>query len=84
MDYMDFRRRLVKDAAFRAKFDGCETLEALIEAAAREGYSFTAEDVRNNTELLPEEVATVAGGFHDFELKTVSAFDMEAKIVRRK
>ena len=62
MNYMDFRKKLAGDAAFRAKFDGCKTLEALIEAAAREGYSFTADEVRNNTELLPEELTTAAGG----------------------
>ena len=72
MDYMDFRRRLAKDAAFRAKFDNCETLDALIEAAAREGYGFTAEEVRNNTKLLPEELATAAGG--NFCLNTANAF----------
>ena len=64
MNYMDFRKRVAGDAAFRAKFDGCKTLEALIEAAAREGYSFTADEVRNNTELLPEELTTAAGGIN--------------------
>ena len=73
MDYMDFRRRLVKDAAFRAKFDNCETLDALIEAAAREGYVFAAEEVRNNTKLLPEELATAAGG-GNFGLNAANAF----------
>lgn len=76
MNYMDFRKRLVQDAAFRAKFDGCETLDALIEAAAREGYTFTAEEVRNDTELLPEELTTAAGG-----LNVANAFNPERKIV---
>lgn len=76
MNYMDFRKKLAQDAAFRAKFDGCKTLEALIEAAAREGYSFTAEEVRNDTELLPEELTTAAGG-----LNVANAFNPERKIV---
>ena len=76
MNYMDFRKKLAQDAAFRAKFDGCKTLEALIEAAAREGYSFTAEEVRNDTELLPEELTTAAGGFN-----VANAFNPERKIV---
>ncbi len=76
MNYMDFRKRVAGDAAFRAKFDGCKTLEALIEAAAREGYSFTADEVRNNTELLPEELTTAAGG-----INVANAFNPGRKIV---
>jgi len=76
VNYMDFRKRMAGDAAFRAKFDGCETLDALIEAAAKEGYTFTAEEVRNNTELLPEELTTAAGG-----LNVADAFKSERKIV---
>lgn len=76
MNYMDFREKLAQDAAFRAKFDGCETLDALIEAAAKEGYTFTAEEVRNNTELLPEELTTMAGG-----INAANAFNPERKIV---
>ena len=76
MNYMDFRKRVAGDAAFRAKFDGCKTLEALIEAAAREGYSFTVDEVRNNTELLPEELMTAAGG-----INVAKAFNPDRKIV---
>ncbi|MBQ3478429.1 MAG: Nif11-like leader peptide family RiPP precursor [Clostridia bacterium] len=76
MNYVDFRKRLAGDAAFRAKFEGCETLDALIEAAAKEGYTFTAEEVRNNTELLPEELMTAAGG-----INVANAFNPERKIV---
>ena len=76
MNYMDFRKKLAQDAAFRAKFDGCETLDALIEAAAKEGYTFTTEEVRNNTELLPEELTTAAGG-----LNVANAFNPERKII---
>ena len=76
MNYMDFREKLAQDAAFRAKFDGCETLDALIEAAAKEGYTFTAEEVRSNTELLPEELTTMAGG-----INADKAFNPEHKIV---
>ena len=64
MNYREYRKKLAQDAAFRAKFDGCKTLEALIEAATKEGYTFTAEEVRNNTELLPEELTTAAGGIN--------------------
>ena len=76
MNYMDFREKLAQDAVFRAKFDGCETLDALIEAAAKEGYTFTAEEVRNNTEFLPEELTTAVGG-----INVANAFNPERKIV---
>ena len=76
MNYMDFRKRVAGDAAFRAKFDGCKTLEALVEAAAKEGYSFTADEVRNNTELLPEELMTAAGG-----INVANAFNPDRKIM---
>ncbi len=76
MNYVDFRKRLAGDAAFRAKFEGCETLDALIEAAAREGYSFTAEEVRNDTDVLPEELSAAAGG-----INVANAFGQDPKIM---
>ena len=60
--YRDFRAKLATDRDFAAKFKDCATVEALVEAAAREGYGFTAEEVRNNTEILPEELALTTGG----------------------
>ena len=62
--YRDFRAKLATDRDFAAKFKDCATVEALVEAAAREGYGFTAEEVRNNTEILPEELALTAGGLN--------------------
>ena len=64
MNYMDFRKKLVSDCDFAAKFKDCHTVEDMVAAAGREGFRFTAEEVRNNTEILPEELATVAGGVH--------------------
>ena len=61
-DYVDFRKKVATDRSFAAKFKDCDTVEDLVAAAAREGYSFTAREVRDNTELLPEEVALASGG----------------------
>lgn len=61
-DYMDFRKKMATDRSFAAKFKDCRTVEDVVAAAGREGFRFTAEEVRNNTEILPEELATVAGG----------------------
>ena len=62
MNYLDFRRKLAADPEFGAKFKDCRTPEALVEAAAKEGFEFTLDDIRNNTEILPEELENVAGG----------------------
>ena len=75
-DYMDFRKKLVNDRDFAAKFKDCHTVEDLVAAAGREGFRFTAEEVRNNTELLPEELMTAAGG-----INVANAFNPERKIV---
>lgn len=61
-DYMDFRKKMATDRSFAAKFKDCRTVEDVVAAAGREGFRFTAEEVRNNTEILPEELTTVAGG----------------------
>ena len=62
MDYLDFRRKIVADRNFAEGFRGCMTPAALIEAAANAGFIFTEDDMRNNTELLPEELEAASGG----------------------
>ncbi|MBR5337253.1 MAG: Nif11-like leader peptide family RiPP precursor [Lachnospiraceae bacterium] len=62
MNYIDFKKKVLNDQSFAEKFKDCKDLPALIEAAAKEGFVFTEEDVKNNTELLPEEMASAAGG----------------------
>ena len=62
MNYMDFRKKIATDKEFAAKFTDCKSPEALVETAAKEGYSFTVEDIKSNTELLPEELEKAAGG----------------------
>ena len=62
MNYTDFRKKLVADADFAKKFAGCKTPADLIKAAAAEGFAFTEDDIKNNTDLLPEELEKAAGG----------------------
>ncbi len=59
---VDFRKAIVADKAFAKKFAACKTAEALVEAAAKEGFIFTVADIKNNTDLLPEELEKAAGG----------------------
>ena len=63
MNYMDFKKKVLSDETFAAKFADCKTPEDLVAAAAKEGYTFTVEDIKNNTELLPEELENAAGGW---------------------
>lgn len=62
MNYIDFRKKLVADADFAKKFAGCKNPAELIKLAAAEGYTFTEDDIKNNTDLLPEELEKTAGG----------------------
>ena len=62
MDYLDFRRRIVADRDFAEGFVGCRTPAALIQAAAAFGFIFTEDDMKNNTDLLPEELEAACGG----------------------
>ena len=62
MDYKDFRKKIIDDSSFAAKFKGIQDIAELVEAAAAEGYTFTEEEVKDYTELLPEELAYANGG----------------------
>ena len=62
MNYIDFRKKLVADDDFAKKFSGTKNPAELIKLAAAEGYTFTEDDIKNNTELLPEELEKSAGG----------------------
>ncbi|MBR0090084.1 MAG: Nif11-like leader peptide family RiPP precursor [Lachnospiraceae bacterium] len=62
MNYTDFRKKVAADKEFAKKFEGCKGIGELVAAAAKEGYEFTEDEVKNNTELLPEELEAAAGG----------------------
>lgn len=80
MDFRDFRRKLATDRAFAKQFDNCHTPEELVAAAAQEGYSFSVEDIKNDTELLPEEIAQVSGGV-PLQLSVSTAYRPSPKIM---
>ena len=58
----EFKEKALGDEAFAGKFEGVTTPEELVEKAGKEGFAFTVEDVKNNTELTDAELAAVAGG----------------------
>ena len=62
MNYADFRKKLVADLDFAKKFADCKTPADLVKVAAEEGFIFSEDDIKNNTELLPEELEKAAGG----------------------
>lgn len=62
MGFKEFKEKTLKDAAFAAKFKGVTSAAKLVELAKAEGFTFTEEDVKNNTELTGAELESVAGG----------------------
>jgi len=58
----DFKEKLIQDEAFAKKFEGADTPEKVVSIAKTEGFNFTVEDVKNNTELTDVELKAVAGG----------------------
>lgn len=62
MGVKEFKEKIVADKDFAAKFENIETAEELVKKASEEGFNFTVDDVKKNTELIDEELETVAGG----------------------
>ena len=62
MGFKEFKEKMVKDKAFAAKFKDVKDTAALVKLAKTEGFTFTVEDVKNNTELTGAELESVAGG----------------------
>lgn len=58
----EFKQKIIKDQQFAKKFEGVKTPEELVSLANNEGFNFTVNDVKNNTELTEEELNAVAGG----------------------
>ena len=61
MNYADFKKKVKEDKTFAAKFKDVKDFDALVKAASAEGYSFTADDVKNE-KLSVEDLDAVAGG----------------------
>lgn len=63
MGFKEFKEKVLGDKAFAEKFKKVTSPEELVKLAAAEGYSFTVEDVKNNTELTDAELDAAAGGW---------------------
>ena len=62
MSFAEFKEKLAADPEFAKKFADIKSVDELIDAAAKEGYTFTAEDIKNSAELSDEEIESAAGG----------------------
>lgn len=62
MGFLEFKEKVMKDKAFAVKFKDVTSPAKLVELAKAEGFTFTEEDVKNNTELTGAELESVAGG----------------------
>jgi predicted ribosomally synthesized peptide with nif11-like leader len=58
----EFQEKVAADEAFAAKFADAKELEDVVALAAKEGFTFTVEDVKGATELSDDDLANVAGG----------------------
>jgi predicted ribosomally synthesized peptide with nif11-like leader len=57
-----FKEKIIQDEAFGQKFSEVQTPEELVTLAKAEGFDFSVDDVKNNTELTDAELSAVAGG----------------------
>ena len=62
MSFAEFKEKLLADPEFAKKFADIKSIDELVDAAAKEGYTFTAEDIKNGSELSDEEIESAAGG----------------------
>lgn len=62
MGIKEFKEKIIRDKAFADKFQSVKTPEELVRIAAAEGFSFTVDDVKSNTELTDAELEAAAGG----------------------
>ena len=61
MNYADFKKKVKDDKSFAAKFKEVKNVDALVKAAAAEGYIFTADEVKSE-KLTIGDLDNVAGG----------------------
>ena len=60
----EFKEKLAQDEAFAAEAGECRNLDDVIAFAEEHGYTLTAEEVEELTDVSEEDVAKVAGGTH--------------------
>jgi predicted ribosomally synthesized peptide with nif11-like leader len=74
----EFKEKILTDKAFAEKFKDAGTPGDVIALAAKNGFTFTADDIENDTELTDAELSAVAGGSVDvsifFKTKAVGRF----------
>lgn len=62
MGLKEFKEKIIKDEAFAKKFEDVTSPEDLVSKASAEGFTFTVDDVKNNSELTEAELDAAAGG----------------------
>jgi predicted ribosomally synthesized peptide with nif11-like leader len=61
--FKEFKEKVLSDKALEEKVKALKSVEAAVELGKEEGYVFTVEDVKNNSELTDAELEAVAGGY---------------------
>jgi predicted ribosomally synthesized peptide with nif11-like leader len=60
--FKEFKEKIPGDAEFAKKYEDAATVADLVAPAAGDGFVFTEDDVKNDTELADAELRGVAGG----------------------
>jgi predicted ribosomally synthesized peptide with nif11-like leader len=66
--FKEFKEKVLSDKAFAEKVKALKSVEAAVELGKEEGYVFTVEDVKNNSELTEAELEAVAGGVAEWSM----------------
>jgi predicted ribosomally synthesized peptide with nif11-like leader len=58
--FAEFKERVLGDKELAAKVKALKSVEAAVELGKQEGYAFTASDVKDNSKLSKEELASLS------------------------
>ncbi|MCR4688407.1 MAG: Nif11-like leader peptide family RiPP precursor [Saccharofermentans sp.] len=58
----EFKEKMKSDSAFAEAVSKCRIPDEIIEFAEKNGFSFTAEDIEELTDVSAEDIARVSGG----------------------
>ncbi len=62
MGVKEFKEKIIADPEFASKFANAKNPEEVVSLAKDNGFSFTVEDINNNTELTAAELEGATGG----------------------
>lgn len=61
MSLKDFKDKVTKDEAYAQKFSGIGEVEKIVEMANQDGYQFTVDDFKKDTDFTADSKSSVNG-----------------------